>query len=127
MTNQKRAKDIVRHIYPFDVQPREWVDFITSQLDEAVREALEPYEHYTLPNGDEINVLTEAVEEMNASYSQGKKEGFASGITQAAGVADRVAKECVPYHEDWKFKPRYETANSIAVNIRALRPTSEEG
>lgn len=69
MTNQERAEKIIQYIESIYGKRTGWVvDFITSQFDEAVREAVKP--------------LT--LDEAKAHF----EDGFSSAREQAAGIAD---------------------------------------
>lgn len=130
MTNSEKAEKIVSTYVPImktkeftiDVTIRENLQAaITSQLDEAVREA-----HYTLAKTQAL-VMGESVmlggkiitnEELYKHPTDYVKQAFAEGFAAAREKAAGIASQPMTY-EDWC---KYDGENNIADHIRALRP-----
>lgn len=82
MTNQERAEKIVRFVIDAK-DSKQAMDFVYSQLDEAVREAW---------GKDDLDHFERV-------QKQGFREGFASARERAAGI---VADEGYGSQEQWK-------------------------
>lgn len=97
MTNQERAEKISQKPFPqrWDSEGfKQWVDFITSQFDEAVREAVDGLR------------LPDIMENCEA-------KGFSSAREKAAGIADKHSNDdrCL-----------WNCSLVIAERIRAIEP-----
>ncbi len=100
---------------------------IAEACEEAEREALHPYENYTLPNGDEVNLLTEAMPLLNRSYSEGYAQGFTDAKTKFYSEGFLAAQEmAAKIVMDYFVSGIKMDGRSLPEQIRAMRDEGDK-